>query len=132
MMITCGRNTILRTRTEFQAFFTGELAGDHPCGDPDRLFRGVALFHELVCQSLDLLVLECYLSLIRDEQDPVIRYGFFAIGCPDVHVVWRETDVRTGDTGPVIGSAPVNIPDLDVFYVVAVIVPVLLQEFMAG
>jgi len=96
---------------------------------PDQLSRGVVLVHELVCQSPDLLVLEFYLPLIGDEQDPVIRYGFIAIDCPNAHEVWLQADVSATYAGPVIGSAPVNIPDLNVPDVVAVIVPVLLQEF---
>ena len=91
-----------------------------------------ALFDKLECQSLDLPVLECYLPLIRDEQDPVIRYGFFAICCPDAHVVRLQADVGAADAGPVVRSTPVTIPDPDVPDIVTVIVPVLLQECMAG
>jgi hypothetical protein len=91
-----------------------------------------ALFDELECQSLDLPVLECYLPLIRDKQDPVIRYGFLAIGCPDAHVVRLQADVGSAHAGPVVRSTPVAIPDPDVPDIVTVIVPVLLQECMAG
>ena len=92
----------------------------------------LALFYELVCQSLDLLVLEFDLPIIGDEQNPVIWYGFYAIDCPDAHVVRLQTDVGAAHVGPVVRCAPVNIPDLDFPDVIAVIVPVLLQEFMAG
>jgi len=91
-----------------------------------------ALFHELVCLSLDLPVLEFYLPLIGDEQDPVIRYRFLAIGCPDIHGVRLQADVGAAHAGPVVGCTAVTIPDADVPGVVAVIVPELLQEFMAG
>jgi hypothetical protein len=81
---------------------------------------------------MDLQVLEYDIPLIGDEQDPVIRYRFFAIDCPDVHVIWLQADVRASSAGAVAGSAPVNKPDLDFADLIAVIVPVLLQEFMAG
>jgi|GEM_PF-4718785 len=72
------------------------------------------------------------ISLIGDEQDPVIRYRFFTIGCPDVHGIWLQADAGASHAGPVAGSATVDIPDLDFADVVAVVVPVLLQEFVAG
>ena len=97
-----------------------------------RLSWVLTLSDELVCQSLDLLVLECYLPLIGDEQDPVIRYGFFTINCPDAQVVRLQADVGTAYGGSVVRCTPVNIPDPDFPDVVAVIVQVLLQEFMAG
>jgi len=98
----------------------------------DRLSHVLALFHELVCQALDLLVLECYPPLIGDEQDQVIRYGFLSIDCPDAQVVRLQADVGAAYAGPVVGCATINIPDLDFPDVISVIVPVLLQEFMAG
>lgn len=98
----------------------------------ERSGRVPALFHEQVCQSLDLPVLEGYLAHIGNEQDPVVRYGFFTLGCPDVHVVRLQADIGATHVGSVIGCTPVNIPDPDVPDVVAIIVPVLLQEFVAG
>jgi len=78
---------------------------------------------------MDLQVLKYDIPLIGDEQDPVIRYRFFTIGCPDVHGIWFQADAGASHAGPVAGSAPVDIPDLDFADVIAVIVPVLLQEF---
>ena len=82
--------------------------------------------------SLDLPVLECYLPIIGDKQDTVIRYGFFTIHCPDAQVVRLQAEVVTVYRGSVVRCTAVNIPDPDFSDVVAVIVPVLLQEFMAG
>jgi hypothetical protein len=98
----------------------------------ERLSRVLTLLYELVCQSPNLLVLEFNPPVIGDEQDPVIRYGFLTIDCPDAHAVWLQADVGTAYGGSVVRCTPVNIPDLDFPDVVAVIVPVLLKKFMAG
>jgi hypothetical protein len=90
------------------------------------------LFPDLVCQSPDLPVLKGYLPIIGDEQDTVIRYGFFAFGCVDTDVVWLKADIGAADARPVIGSTPIGIPYPHFSGIVAVIVPVLLEEFMAG
>ena len=92
----------------------------------------MALFHEMVCLTLDLTVLEPDFPPIGDEQDPVIRYRFLTIGRPDAHVVRFKADVRTAHARPVVGCATVGIPDADFSGIIAVIVPVLLQEFVAG
>jgi hypothetical protein len=99
---------------------------------PDRLCPVLALIDELVCQPPYLPVLECYLPVIRDEQDPVIRNGFFTIWCPDTQVVGFKADAGPAHGRPVVFCALVTIPDLDFANIVAVIVPVLLQEGMAG
>ena len=104
----------------------------HPFTSRDRLCPVQALFKELVCQSPDLPVLEGYLAVIRDEQDPVIRYGFLTISCPDTQAVRLKADIGTAYGRPVVFCALVTIPDLDFANVEAVIVPVLLQEGMAG
>jgi hypothetical protein len=85
-----------------------------------------------VCQSADLQVLEGYLPIIRDEQDPVIGNGFFTPGCPYVQVIRFKTDVRTTYTRPVVVCTLVTVPDPDFADVVPVIMPVLLQEYVAG
>jgi len=90
------------------------------------------LFPDLVCQSPNLPVLKCYLPVVGDEQDPVIRHGLFTFGCADADIVGFQADVGTAYAGAIAGSAPVRIPDPDFTRIVAVIVPVLLQEFMAG
>ncbi len=81
---------------------------------------------------MDLTVLELDPVIIRDQQDPVIWYGFLAIDYPDAHVVRLKDDVRAAHARPVVECAAVDIPDPDLRDVVAVIVPVLLQEFVAG
>ena len=98
----------------------------------DRLYPVLILFYELVCQSPDLPVLESYLSVIGDEQDPVIRYGFLTPGCPDAQVVGLKADVGTARPGMVVWCTAITIPQPDFPDVVTVIVPVLLQECMAG
>ena len=92
----------------------------------------VALFDDLVCPPLDLPVLESYLPVIGDEQDPVIRHRFLTLRCPDIQVVRLKADIGAAHPGPVVVCTPVSIPDQDFAGVVMVIVPVLLQEFMAG
>ena len=91
-----------------------------------------ALFKELVCQSPDLPVLKGYLAVIRDEQDPVIGYGFLTLMCPDTQVIRLKADIGTTNGRPVVVGALVTVPDLDFATIAAVIVPVLLQEGMAG
>jgi hypothetical protein len=90
------------------------------------------LVPDLVCQSPDLPVLKGNLPVVSDEQDAVIGYGFFSFGCADADVVWLQADVGTVYAGAVTGSTPIGIPDPHFTGVIAVIVPVLLEEFMAG
>ena len=92
----------------------------------------LTLLDELVCQSPYLPVLECYLPVIGDEQYPVIRNGFLTIRCPDIQVVRFQADIGTAHDRPVFFCALVTVPDPDFANIVAVIVPVLLQEGMAG
>ena len=99
---------------------------------PDQLFPVLALVDELVCQSPNLPVLECYLPIIGDEQDTVIGNGFLTIWCPDTQVTGFKADAGTAHSRPVVFCALVTIPDLDFANIVAVIVPGLLQEGMAG
>ena len=106
-------------------------AGVKPLRSRDRLCPVLTLFYELVCQSLYLPVLEGYLPVIRDEQDPVIGDGFLTIRCPDTQVVRLKADVGTAHSRPVVFCALVTIPHPDFFAIIAVIVPVLLQECMA-
>ena len=98
----------------------------------DQLYPVLTLFYELVCPSLDLPVLEGCLTVIGDEQDPVIRHGFLTIRCPDSQVIRLQAYFGAAHPGPVVVCTPVSIPDQDFADIVAVIVPVLLQEFMAG
>ena len=91
-----------------------------------------ALFYKFGCQSPDLPVLECYHPLIGYEQDPVIGYRFLSICRQDGHVVRFKADVGAAGAGPVTGRSPVHVPDPDVSDIATVIVPVLLQECMAG
>lgn len=88
--------------------------------------------HDLVCQLPHFPVLESYLPVIRDKEDPVIGYWFLPIGCPDAHVIRLQDDVRADHAGAVIRRALITIPDLDFAGIKTVIVPVLLQEFVAG
>jgi hypothetical protein len=92
----------------------------------------LTLFPYQVSKSRNLPVLKCYLPVVGDEQDAVVGYGFFTFGCADADVVGFKADVRTAYAGPVTGSTPVGIPDPHFTGIIAVIVPVLLQEFMAG
>jgi hypothetical protein len=92
----------------------------------------LTLFPDLVSKSPDLPVLKGYFPVIGDEQDAVIGYGFFTIGCAYADVVGLQNDVGAAYAGPVAGCAPVSIPYPHVTGIVAVIVPVLLQEFVAG
>lgn len=62
----------------------------------------------------------------------MIRNGFFTLGCPDVQVVRFKTDVGTTYTRPVVVCTLVTVPDPDFADVVPVIMPVLLQERVAG
>jgi hypothetical protein len=91
-----------------------------------------ALLYKLVCPSLDLPVLECYLPLTGYEQDTVIGHRFLPFCRPDGHEVRFKADVRAAGARPVTGCSPVHVPDPDVSGIVTVIVPVLLQECMAG
>jgi len=91
----------------------------------------LTLFYKLVCQSPDLQVLEGYLPIVRDEQDPVIGNGFFTPGSPDVQVIRFRTDVRTTYTRPVVVCTLVTVPDPDFADSVPVIMPVLLEECVA-
>jgi len=91
-----------------------------------------ALIHDLLCQTAHLPVLEGFLPVIGDKEDPVIRYRFLTVGCPDVHVIWLEDDVRADHPRAIVLCALITIPDLDFAGIKAVIVPVLLQEFVAG
>ncbi len=47
------------------------------------------------CKAPDLLVLEYDCPVIRDEQDPVVRHGFFSPRGPDVQVIRFEADIGT-------------------------------------
>jgi hypothetical protein len=89
-------------------------------------------FPDPVGQPPDLPVLEDNDPVIDDEQDPVIGYGFLPIAGPDRHIIRFQADLAAARTGPVIGYSPVDIPHLYFCRVIAVVVPVLLQEFMAG
>jgi hypothetical protein len=62
----------------------------------------------------------------------VIRHGFLTIRCPDSKVIRLQPYFGAAHPGPVVVCTPVSIPDQDFGTIVAVIVPVLLQEFMAG
>jgi len=98
----------------------------------DQLYPVLTLFDELVCLPLDLPVLEGCLPVIGDKQDPVIGYGFLTILCPDSQGIRLQAYFGAAHPGPVVVCTPVSIPDQDFADIVAVIVPVLLQEFMAG
>jgi len=103
-----------------------------PLRSRDRLYPVLTLFDELVCQSPYLKVLECNLPIVGDEQDPVIGNGFLTFGCLDAQVVRFKADIGTAHDRPVVFCALVTVPDPDFANVVTVIVPVLLQEGMAG
>ena len=103
-----------------------------PLHSPDRPQPVLTLVNELVCQSPDLQILKCYLPVAGDEQDPVIGNGFLTLGCPDAQVVRFKADIGTAHDRPVVFCALVTVPDPDFANVVTVIVPVLLQESMAG
>jgi len=62
----------------------------------------------------------------------VIRNGSLTIRCPDTQVVRFKADVGTAYSRPVVVGALVTVPDLDFANIVAIIVPVLLQECVAG
>ena len=62
----------------------------------------------------------------------MIRNGFLTTRCPDTQVVGFKADIGTAHDTLVVFCALVTVPDPDFANVVAVIVPVLLQEGMAG
>jgi hypothetical protein len=124
--------TVLTGRAPFSGVKKGHLFLILPLHSPDRLQPVLALFYDPVCQSPDLQVLKCYLPVVGDEQDPVIGNGFLTIGCPDAQVVRFKADVGTTYSRPVVVRALVTVPDPDFADVVPVIMPVLLQESMAG
>src|SRR5512136_1628505 len=75
----------------------------------DRLFRRMTFFHgflvpDLVSQSCNLPVLKGYFPVVGDEQDAVIGYGFFTIGCADADVVRLQADIGAIYAGAVTGS----------------------------
>jgi hypothetical protein len=85
-----------------------------------------------VRKSLYLLVLEYHDPVVGDEQDPVIRDGFFTGGCLDAQVIGFQAYCGAWCHRPVIGCAAVGIPYPDMPDIIAAIVPVLLEEPVAG
>jgi hypothetical protein len=51
--------------------------------------------YDEVCESPDLSVLEYHGSVVRDDQDPVVRYRFFTSGCPNDQIVGFQADIGT-------------------------------------
>jgi hypothetical protein len=80
----------------------------------------------------DFPVLEYHDTGVRDDQDPVVRHRFLPNGSTDNEVVRVQIDVTTFRCGPVIRRTAICVPDTDLPVIIAVIMPVLLEEFVAG